>query len=228
MFPEDRVLVGVINRKRDFLSARDEGWYRIPKAQMPHGVYQEYIGFFLSGKPFAELSGSVAYYAKVTGTELARRVDLLPSQPNHPRADNQYYKVGLEELQQKRPPIRNESRRSIAFIHTTWDRFVRAETIADLYSEGDYFVDRIYHALRNTNVQVQRYWETEADETGYMPGAGFRVIGQNGEFKASTRVRRGFMFLDMALGEDKLLEQLREEIAKIDGPVMGPLRADGF
>ena len=35
MYPEDRVLVGVIRRQRDLRLARDEGWYRIPLAHWP-------------------------------------------------------------------------------------------------------------------------------------------------------------------------------------------------
>ena len=42
-YPDDRVLVGVIKRKTDLMIAKNEHWYRIPKAQMPRGVDVEYI-----------------------------------------------------------------------------------------------------------------------------------------------------------------------------------------
>ena len=147
MYADDRVLVGVVNRALDFEIARRDNWYRIPEKQLPRGLNAEYIAFFLSGKPFKERSGSVAYFARITGLELARRRDLLPDEAR--RADDIYYKVQFRHLLPKDPPIRNLPARSISFIRTTWDRFVSAETISDLYLKGDFFVDRVYHALRN-------------------------------------------------------------------------------
>ncbi len=142
MFPEDRVLIGVINRQRDFRLARDARWYRIPQRQMPHGIDAEYIGFFLSGSVLKGQSGSVCYVAAVTGVELAHRRDLVPAEADHPRAGDLYYRVALDELQPRQPPITNPTRRRLAFIHTTWDRFTTAVTIADLYRDAEPFVRR--------------------------------------------------------------------------------------
>ncbi len=146
MYADDRVLVGVVNRKRDFHIARQQLWYRIPQGRLPRGLNAEYIAFFLSGKTFREQSGSIAYFARVTGLELARRRDLLPCEPQ--RASDIYYKVQFRRLVPKDPPIENWPARSISFIRTTWDRFIHAETISDLYSVADFYVDRVYHALK--------------------------------------------------------------------------------
>lgn len=112
------------------------------------GVFVEYVAFFLSGRVFKGQSGTVAYYAPRQGVELAYRRDLVPTEQNHPRADRVYYRVGLGALQEKQPPITNSSKRTITFIHTTWDRFHAARRIADLYSEADYFVSRVYRSSR--------------------------------------------------------------------------------
>ena len=80
MFADDRVLVGVIKRKKDFEIAQGQSWYRIPQSQLPRGLNAEYIAFFLSGKTFRDRSGSIAYFARITGLELARRRDLLPDE----------------------------------------------------------------------------------------------------------------------------------------------------
>ncbi|MYD09578.1 MAG: hypothetical protein F4X02_05980 [Chloroflexi bacterium] len=146
MYADDRVLVGVLNRKRDFDIARRQHWYRIPERQLPRGLNAEYIAFFLSGKVFGPQSGAIAYFARVTGLELARRADLLPGEEQ--RATDIYFKLQFRNLVEKDPPISNVPARSISFIRTTWDRFISAETIADLYSAGDFYVDRVYHALR--------------------------------------------------------------------------------
>ena len=148
MYPEDRVLVGVINRKRDFEYARRDHWYRIPLERMPYGVDAEYTAFFFS-RAFQERNGSIHFYAELRGLELAYRRDLLPDETDHPRADGVYYKLQLGELIEKHPPVLNPTRRVISFIYTTWDRFASVGTIGDLYSNADYFVDRIYYALRH-------------------------------------------------------------------------------
>lgn len=147
MYADDRVLVGVLNRKKDFDIARQQHWYRIPERQLPRGLNAEYIAFFLSGKVFGPQSGAIAYFARVTGLELARRADLLPGEGK--RAAEIYFKLQFRNLVEKDPPIENYPARSISFIRTTWDRFISAETIPDLYSAGDFYVDRVYHALRN-------------------------------------------------------------------------------
>lgn len=157
MFPEDRVLVGVINRKRDLDLMRESAWYRIPQARMRHGVHAEYIAFYVSGtaaKAFS--SAGVHFYARKSGVELAYRRDLLPQEPHHPRADHIYYKVQLRDVTLKSAPITNPTGRAISFIHTTWDRFVRARVIADLYSEADVFVDRVFYALGERAVPAER------------------------------------------------------------------------
>ena len=147
MYADDRVLVGVVRRKKDFQIAHSCNWYRIPQRQLPRGLNAEYIALFLSSKSFCEHGGTIAYFARISGLELARRRDLLPDESR--RADEIYYKVQFRRLVRREPPINNWPARSISFIRTTWDRFICAETVADLYSSADFYVDRVYHALRN-------------------------------------------------------------------------------
>lgn len=147
MYADDRVLVGVVKRAKDFEIARQRHWYRIPRRQMPHGIDAEYIAFFLSASAFGEDGGAIAAFARITGIELARRRDLLPDERT--RAAEQYYKVQFRQLIEKDPPIANEPARSISFIRTTWDRFISADSIPDLYSEAGFYVDRLYYALGN-------------------------------------------------------------------------------
>ncbi|MGJ3238204.1 MAG: hypothetical protein ACFE0Q_05810 [Anaerolineae bacterium] len=151
MYPDDRVLIGIINRKTDLEHLLQACWYRIPYGQMPHGVDAEYIAFFLSGtacKSYGE--SGIYYYARRRGVELVYRKDLLPTEHTiraQQRANHVYYKIQFNQIDRKLPPITNPTGRRFAFIHTTWDRFMDATQISDLYSEDAYYVDRIYHAL---------------------------------------------------------------------------------
>ncbi|MEQ8674983.1 MAG: hypothetical protein RLP44_25375 [Aggregatilineales bacterium] len=225
MFPEDRVLVGIINRKRDFKILQEQHWYRIPQRQMPRGINAEYLAFFLSGSVFKEQSGGVHYFARYRGVELVYRRDLLPEQPDHVRADDPYYKVILEDIQTKIPPVLNTDKRTITFVRTTWDRFTQARSIRDLYSTSDYFVDRIYHALRNRGIRSEHFWENESKDYDYAPAV--RVVCEQGAFTATTQDdSEGFFKLDASQDEDSILKEILAHIKSLGGPVSVPLFYD--
>jgi hypothetical protein len=217
MYPEDRVLVGVINRKRDLQYAQEDHWYRVPQERMPRGVHSEYLAFYLS-RAFKEKNGGIVYYAEQKGLELAYRRDLLPKEVTHPRANYVYYRVGLGELIEKTPPVVNPTKRPITFIYSTWDRFVRAREIRDLYSEGDYYVDRIYHALRDRGIRPQRIWEAERRDDDYAPG--LRILCEDGEVIASTERVGSALLMDSSQEEDEILKAILMRIASSGGPVM--------
>jgi hypothetical protein len=151
MHPEDRVFVAVMARPRDFEIARDQSWYRVPEKKAPRGVFFEYVAFYFTAA-FAEAKYAVHYYARRLGHELVTRRELLPDEPDHPRAGESYYKLQLGPLQKREPPIVSLRWRRITFIHTTWDRFQAAREINDLFIEDAEFVDRQYHALHERNL----------------------------------------------------------------------------
>jgi hypothetical protein len=213
-YPEDRVLVGVINRKRDLETLRTERWYRIPQAKMKRGIQAEYVAFFLS-RAFGEQNGAVYYYARVTGLELAYRRLLLPNEPQHPRADEVYYRIALGALQEKTPPIRNTTKRSLAFVYTTWDRFIHAHTIGDLYSKADYYVDRIYQALRSAGMRPQRFWEAEGKSIPYAPGV--EVMTVDGPLYATMQQREDAIYMEWGLSQEMVVQAIREELARRGG-----------
>jgi hypothetical protein len=133
-----------MNNKKDWQRVLDEGWYRIPAKHAPSGVPNvDWIAFFFS-KVFEENKWAIHYYAPVLGHELLTRRDLIPSEPDHQRAGDWYYKLELGPLYHKLPPIVADTWRRIAFIVTTGDRFEVAEEIKDLLVDqsptGHHFV----------------------------------------------------------------------------------------
>ncbi|MCC6612559.1 MAG: hypothetical protein IT320_03715 [Anaerolineae bacterium] len=216
MHPEDRVLVGVINRVRDLHYAQDEHWYRLPQARLPHGVHAEYIAFFLS-RAFKERNGAIHYFATRGGVELLYRRDILPDEADHKRANDAYYKVTLQDWREKNPPVLNPTHRPISFIYTTWDRFVGATSIVDLYSTADYYVDRIYHALRDRKIYAERYWEAERPATQHA--AGVRVLCDSGVVSANIDPEGDDLGLDLEQPTDAILQQILQRIANNGGPV---------
>ena len=147
MYPEDRVLVAYVPRPADFVRIQQQGWYRIPQKQAPKGLYAEYIAFYF-GRHFGDQKWAIRFYAPNKGHELVRRIDLIPEEPMHRRADELYYKVQLGTLVKRDRPIVSLHWRRVLFVHTTWDRFQDASEINDLLIEGGGYVDRKFAALR--------------------------------------------------------------------------------
>jgi hypothetical protein len=145
VFAEDRVLVGVINRKADLRLLLEKRQYRVPVRRMPDGVNADVLAFFIS-RPVRSRS-AIYHYAGLRGVELQRRVDILPSERHHPRANDLYWLCQLDVIRDTQPPIVNGARQTIAFIYTTWDRFADAVTVRDLYVDSPYYVSRVYYAL---------------------------------------------------------------------------------
>ncbi len=152
-YPSDRVLVGIMTSRRDFAIAREEGWYRIPKRHAPESTTEAVVLAFYFTKAFGDEKWAIHYYAPVEGHELVRRRDLLPRQPDHPRADEPYYKLQLGRLMKRDEPIPSLRWRRITFIESTWDRFLAADEINDLYATG---ADGLYVTLKEENLHPER------------------------------------------------------------------------
>jgi hypothetical protein len=151
--PADRVLVAILNNTRDFDIARDEGWYRIPKDRAPQSATEAAALAFYFTKAFGAEKWAIHWYGPVRGHELLLRRDLLPGEPDHPRADEAYLKMQLGPLLRLEQPIPSLRWRRINFIETSWDRFAAAEEINDLYASG---ADGLYVTLKEYGLFPER------------------------------------------------------------------------
>jgi hypothetical protein len=218
MYPEDRVLVGVMPHPRDLAIAQEQHWYRIPQTRMPGGIHAEYIAFYFTRAFSDDLRWGIHLYARRTGHELVRRIELLPDQPDHPRANERYYKIQLGPLKEKLPPIVSLRWRRITFIYTTWDRFISAEEINDLYSTDDQFVDRVYHALKRRGIQPDRAVQVKDGEQHYtvdmlIPCQDGAVTIAAGEDGPATALR-------LERNEASDLDRIESAIAARGGPIL--------
>ncbi|MGD2105061.1 MAG: hypothetical protein PVJ55_08125 [Anaerolineae bacterium] len=152
-YPSDRVLVGIMNRQSDFAIARDEGWYRIPERTAPGSTTEAVVLAFYFTRAFDDEKWAIHYYAPIEGHELVYRRDLLPHQPDHPRADEPYYKLQLGPVMKRDEPIPSLRWRRVTFIESTWDRFVSAQEINDLYATG---ADGLYVTLKEDSLHPER------------------------------------------------------------------------
>ncbi len=218
VYPEDRVLVGVMPNPADLDIARDQHWYRVPVKHAPAGIQAEYVAFYFTGKYPPDLRWAIHFYARRTGHELARRVDLIPDQPKHPRAQEMYYRLQLGGLKRKSPPIVSLRWRRITFIQTTWDRFVAATEVNDLFSTDDVFVDRIYHVLKERGIQPVR--QTEFREQGMTYTVDMLIPCQDGAVILSNSPESPASALALTGNEAQDLENIQAAIKQYGGPRM--------
>ncbi|HAF62523.1 MAG TPA: hypothetical protein DCK95_09375 [Anaerolineaceae bacterium] len=128
----DLVLVCVIPQPRDLEIARVLGWYRIPLKHAPKVIYTDCLAFYQPASFGKEHRWKIEYIAKVRGVELCRRIDLLREEWDHPRANEEYYKISLDDLVRLPKPISAGTWKRITFFYTGGDLIRNAETIQDL------------------------------------------------------------------------------------------------
>jgi len=129
---DPRVLVAIVARPRDWDIVQREGWYRIPLARAPLRLACAYIAFYHTAA-FPALRHTITWYAPVLRYDVLRRIDLLPDEPTHPRAQQRYYRLTLGPLEALPHPIPSERLRRVAFICTTLSRLLSAREINDLW-----------------------------------------------------------------------------------------------
>ncbi len=131
ILPEDLVLVAILKAPRDLEIARVLGWYRIPIRSAPKTIRVDWLAFYLTGA-FGEERHAVRYVAPVRGYELTTRAALLHDEPDHPLADEPYYRVQLGPLESLSRPIPSRRWRRFVFLYTTGARLLAAQDLKDL------------------------------------------------------------------------------------------------
>lgn len=126
------ILIAVITQPRDLEIARLLGWYRIPLRSAPKILAVDYLALYQTGAFGEPERWRIRYLAAVRGHELATRSQLLRDEPEHPRANEEYYKLQIGPLEVVNPPILANNWRRLTFLYTTGSRFNRAVTLKDL------------------------------------------------------------------------------------------------
>ena len=218
MYPEDRVLVGVMPDPNDLEIARTQHWYRVPAKHAPTGIHAEYVAFYFTRKYPDNLRWSIRYYARRTGHEMVRRSELLPEQSDHPRADELYYKLQLGPLKEKDPAIISLRWKRITFIQTTWDRFTKAREVNDLFSTDSVFVDRVYHALKMRGIQPEREQRIREGKEHYT--VDILIPCQDGAVMFTTNPDKPSGAYTLSGNEKEDMENIHKAMKKRGGPVM--------
>ncbi len=133
----DIVLVAIMPDPKDLEYARLLGWYRIPLKSAPKVIAVDYLAFYQTGAFSEENRWQIKYIAQVKGHELTTRAQLFNDQLNHPRANEEYYKIQIGDLIPLRNQILADRWRRITFLYTTGYLLSQASSVRDLVVEGE-------------------------------------------------------------------------------------------
>lgn len=173
--PTSLILVVLMNNLRDMEIARVLGWYRIPLRSAPKVVAVDYLAFYQTAA-FGEEKWRIQYVASVRGHELTSRVELLKDEPDHPHAQQLYYKIQVGPLIPLPAPVLAETWRRITFLYTTGEYLLKARTVNDLVVDTE---ERqvLWQALRERASQSQQYKSNELPELEIDPSILAALLG---------------------------------------------------
>jgi very-short-patch-repair endonuclease len=153
------VLVAIMNNPLDLVIARDQHWYRIPVRSVDNLLGERWpprwLAFYQT-KIFGDEAYAVNYYARVLDIRQVFRRQLFPDEPqDDEKSQRRYYQLVLSPLQRLPQPILSRRWRRIVFIPTTWDKFVDAVEINDLYDESP-LEDRLWAEFKRLKISAER------------------------------------------------------------------------
>ena len=97
----------------------------------------DFIAFYQTAA-FGDTSRwQINWFAPVKGYELTTRKELIRDEPDHPRANEEYYKIQIGSLQHRSEPITADKWKRITFLYTTGELFNQARIINDLVVRSD-------------------------------------------------------------------------------------------
>ena len=155
MSPDALILVALIPTPEDLQVARVLGWYRIPSRTAPRILNVDYLAFYQPAS-FQTTRWRIEFLAPVLGHELTTRAELLQDEVDHPRADEEYFKVKLGSVQSLQNPIRAGDWKRFTFLYTTGEYFRRAKILTDL-TVAPSERRRLWKALRERGTNSTEY-----------------------------------------------------------------------
>ena len=184
--PRGEVLVAIMNNLLDFNIARDQQWYRIPvrnaRKRLKERWPPRWLAFYQT-KVFGAERWAVNYCAPVLHTRVVARRELLPEDPSHPRADELYHKIETGPLQRLPRPIVSRRLRRFVFIPTTWEKFISAVEINDLFDESP-LEDRLWAELKKHEIAAERQFFVQVKASLYS--LDFAVFCATGQLNVET------------------------------------------
>ncbi len=180
-------LVAIMNDLADFEIAKNKHWYRIPVTSVTRLLNDSdfpprYVGFYQT-KIFGNDAYSINYYAEVLDIKRVSRKRLFPNEQPNSKSKKFYHKMILSPLCKINNPISSRSLRRIVFIPTTYQKFISAEEINDLFNQSP-LEDRIWELMKKHKIIAERQDYFAVNEHIYQ--LDFSIYCNNGAINVET------------------------------------------
>jgi hypothetical protein len=175
--PTDLILVCLLPTPRDLEIARLLGWYRIPLRSAPKVVAVDYLAFY-QPSAFGERGGQIEFIAQVKGHELTTRGELLRDEKNHPRANEEYFKMQLGGLEKLSEPIKTDKWKRLTFLYSTGEYLLNAKILNDLVVQSEER-EILWKNLRERAENEQQY-KVDLPEADIPPEVLMALLGFKG------------------------------------------------
>jgi hypothetical protein len=145
-------------------------------------VAVDYLAFY-QPSAFGERGGKIEFVAEVRGHELTTRGELLKDEADHPRANEEYFKIQIGGLEKLKEPVIAEKWKRVTFLYTTGEYLLQAKTLNDLVVDGDER-ELLWRSLRERAENEQLY-KTNLPEVDVPPDVLLALLGikeLNGEY----------------------------------------------
>lgn len=158
------VLVCVLKNKSDLRILLKEHWYRIPVAYLPRRKFTHLA--FYQPAVFGNRGQRIQYYARASKRRIAKRIELLPKEKSHPRAQENYLKIELAWVKKLARPIKNIVPRRVSFGFTGLKSLLKAQDILELYGVAptEQIVER---GLNNLGIKTKKEFGVSKDGKRY-------------------------------------------------------------
>ena len=104
-------LIGVVNNDTDMQRFRDERWYRIPARAMGRSLSREsldesrILALYQTSTVHSGLPGTIELWGEIDEVQQLSRRQIVPDEPNHPAADEQYHLIRLRNIERLERPV---------------------------------------------------------------------------------------------------------------------------
>ena len=174
--PTDLILVCLIPTPRDLEIARLLGWYRIPLRTAPKVVAVDYLAFY-QPSAFGERGKMIEFIAEVRGHELTTRAQLLKDEPDHPRSNEEYYKIQIGPLEKLNEPISADKWKRLTFLYSTGEYLLNAKLLNELVVKSEER-EILWRNLRE-RAENQQIYKVDLPQTDIPPEVLMVFLGIN-------------------------------------------------
>ncbi len=170
MNKSEELLVGIVNRIGDYNVIHNQLWYRIPIEKVDKMLKDrwppKWIAFYYTSR-INKYPQMILHYGKVSSIEVKSRKELFPTEKINYKTRRNYSKISIEEVRTLPKPILSRRFRKIVFIKTTYNKFINAIEVNDLF-DGSNLEDKLWAEMKRKMISAERQQVVKVDEKFYF------------------------------------------------------------